>query len=106
VQEERRFEPSVPLAVKTLLGHTFRRPLVVRQPPEGHGVRGCLGADEVRGPRDHRQPGRTDELAEIAGAIGQSQATAGDTELPVRKHTAPTAGDSTKRYTAKIPDTL
>ena len=29
-REERRFEPSVPLAVKTPLGHTFRKPLAVR----------------------------------------------------------------------------
>jgi hypothetical protein len=29
--EERRFELSVPLAVKTLLGRAFRRPLAVRQ---------------------------------------------------------------------------
>jgi len=33
--EERRFEPSVPLAIKTLLWHAFRRPLAVRQQSRG-----------------------------------------------------------------------
>ena len=33
--EERRFELSVPLAVKTLLGRAFRRPLAVRQQSRG-----------------------------------------------------------------------
>jgi hypothetical protein len=40
--EEKRFEPSVPLAVKTPLGHTFRRPLAVRQ--QSRGARWRLSA--------------------------------------------------------------
>jgi hypothetical protein len=40
--EERRFEPSVPLAVKTPLGHTFRRRLAVRQ--QSRGARWRLSA--------------------------------------------------------------
>ncbi len=38
--EERRFEPSVPLAVKTPLGHAFRRPTLCGSNPEGYGG-GC-----------------------------------------------------------------
>ena len=40
--EERRFEPSVPLAVKTLSGRAFRRPLAVRQ--QSRGARWRLSA--------------------------------------------------------------
>jgi len=40
VQEGTRFEPSVPLAVKTLLGHAFRRPTLCGSNPGGHGG-GC-----------------------------------------------------------------
>jgi len=47
---------------------------------------GRLGAHEVGGAGDDREPGRADELAEIAGAIGQPHAAGAQPRRPDLGH--------------------